>query len=154
MPLIKSQPILHACSCWKKSFPPGKEDKLRPEVLLYIPYKKYCNICPNTHDILKRLPWVGVFNKGFLSRVTQDKSIQHHQFWALRLRFKQDAPALYKTHQPSTKRTGRLQNAPAVYKTHLLSTKRTCLKQNAHYLYTKSGCYAPDSIKTPLININ
>ena len=67
MPLIKSQPILHACSCWK-TFPPGKEDKLRPEVLLYIPNKKYCNICPNTCDILKRLPWVGVFNEGFLSR--------------------------------------------------------------------------------------
>ena len=52
----------------EKTFPPGKEDKLRPEVLLYIPYKKYCNIRPNTYDILKRLPWVGVFNEGFLSR--------------------------------------------------------------------------------------
>ena len=67
MPLIKSQPILYACSCWK-NIPSRKEDKLRPEVLLYPPYKKYYNTCPNTYDILKRLPWVGLFNEGFLSR--------------------------------------------------------------------------------------
>ena len=49
---------------------------------LFIPHKKYYNTCPNTtwhfgpfrtisktlHDTLKRLPWVGVFNEGFLCR--------------------------------------------------------------------------------------
>ena len=66
-PLIQSQPILHACSCWKKHSLPGK--RINFALKYFFLYLTRSTATPALTPVIpKCLPWVGVFNEGFLSR--------------------------------------------------------------------------------------